>query len=95
MNIEVFLLVESLLNGKENSIIAVALHLLGHHISQELWRCLCMENWIVAEASLLIGAFLVMGQDVSAHVQDLLNSSSAGFCFLKVWYHRVFLIYLL
>ena len=53
-------------------------------------RCLGMENWIVAEAFLLIGEFLVTGQDVSAHVQDLLNSSSAGFHFLKVWYCRVF-----
>ena len=42
-----------------------------------------MENWIVAEASLLIGAFLVMGRDASVHVQDLLDGSSAGFCFLN------------
>ena len=87
-------LIKPLLNGRENSIIAEALFSLGCHIFQGLHRCLGMENWIVAEVSLLTGAFLVMGQDVSAHVQDLLNGSSAGFCFLKIWFCRVFLIYL-
>ena len=53
-----------------------------------------MENWIVAEASLLIGTFPIMGRDVSAHVQYLLDGSSAGFHFLKVWHCRVFLVYL-
>ena len=43
-----------------------------------------MENLIVAGASLLIGMFLIMDQDVSAHVVDLLDGTSPGFCFLKV-----------
>ena len=37
-------LVDSLLGGKENSIINVALCLLGHHISQRLHTCWGMEN---------------------------------------------------
>ena len=83
------------MNGQENSIIAEALCSLGCHIYQRLHRCSGMENLIVAGESLLIGAILIMGRDVSAHVQDLLNSSSVGFHFQKVWYCRVFLIYLL
>ena len=37
---------------------------------------------MVAEAFLLKGASLVTGLDISAHVQVLLNSYSAGFHFL-------------
>ena len=46
---------------------------MGHHISQGLDRCLGRENIIVAEASLLTGAFLVTGLDISAHVQALFD----------------------
>ena len=47
---------------------------------------------IVAEASLLTGAFLVTGLDISVLVWALLDGFSAGFHFLvlKVWCCRVF-----
>ena len=69
-----------------------ALHSLGHHISQGLHRCLGMEKFIVAEASLLIGAFLVKGLDISVCVWAVLDGFSAGFLVLvlKVRCCRVF-----
>ena len=39
-------LVDSLLGGKENPIITVASCLLGCHVSQRLWTCWGMENWL-------------------------------------------------
>ena len=45
-------------------------------------RYLGRENLIVAEASLLTGASLVTGLDISGHVQALLDGFTAGFHFL-------------
>ena len=57
---------------------------MGHLFIQELHRYSGRENLTVAEASLLNGASLVTGLDISVHVQALLDGFSAGFYFL-VW----------
>ena len=53
--------------------------MLGYHVSQGLHRCLGRENLIVAEASLLTGAFVVTDLDISAHVQALLDGFNCRF----------------
>ena len=74
-------MVDSLLGGEENLKVIVAFCLLGHHISQGLWMCSGMENWL--KHLCLLELFLVMGQDVFAHVQ---------YQYEKVWCCRVFLV---
>ena len=58
-------LADSLLGGKEN--LTVALWLLGHHISQWLWTCYGMENWL--KSLCLFEHLLIIGQEVFVPVQ--------------------------